>query len=305
MRTSWACRLAASALVLAVVDAASRAQTNVQAHIPGPSFSCPKPRDALAQLVCDTPALARFDLWFAETYQALRQQLDTPQQQTALRQEAVDFDRGVREACGVPPPQPASGPPPPLVPPWASGCVLQAYQRQQTLWSMRLTGIAAEEAAMPIEARAQLQSALQQMDLLTTTDPLTGVFGPLTRAAISQWQASSGRPVTGLLGNTDARDLPRAASDLLIAKQIQIQQQMERRLAEQTAERRRTLIAKYGDHADAILAGIAQIGMLPEEVIAAKGDPRDKLTIPPGYEIWVYDNTRVSFTDGKVTHVGQ
>ena len=104
---------------------------------------------------------------------------------------------------------------------------------------MRLTGIAAEEAAMSIEARAQLQSALQQMDLLTTTDPLTGVFGPLTRAAISQWQASTGRPVTGLLGDTDARDLPRAASALLIAKQIQIQQQMERRLAEQTAERRR------------------------------------------------------------------
>jgi len=306
MRMSWARQFAVTALVVMVDQVASRAQVNSETRIAGPSFSCPKPRDPLAQLVCDTPALSRFDLWFAETYQALRQQLGNQQQQMALRQEAIDFDRGVREICGIPMPQPVLGPPLPPVMPWAKDCVLQAYQRQQLSWKSRLTGVAAEEVAMSIEYRAQRQYALQELGLLTTTDPLTGVFGPLTRAAISQWQASSGRPETGLLGDTDAWDLPRAASDFLIAKQNQRQQEEDRRLAEQRAERRRVLVAKYGGHADAILAGVAQIGMEAEEVIAAKGDPQERLTIPPSFEIWVYyNNTRVAFTDGKVSHVGQ
>ena len=78
----------------------------------------------------------------------------------------------------------------------------------------------------------------------------------------------------------------------------------QRASAVQRQTRRQDLVAKYGDRAEAIIAGNAQIGMTQEEVLEAKGAPTRKSPIPPDYEVWVYDNYRVAFTDGKVTHAG-
>ena len=192
----------------------TEAQSQLQRQLTGPSFNCPIPRDPLAQLICDTPELSRFDLLFTQTYQALRQQLAEPVLQQSLRQESLDFGRAVRSACGIAFAQSANSksPIPPPAPPGAGSCVFQAYQRQRAIWHGRLFGAAAEEAARPLEQQIKLQTALQNMKLLSTTDALVGVFGPLTRAAITAWQLSTGRQGTGLLGNTDARDLLQAAS---------------------------------------------------------------------------------------------
>src|SRR4051812_14094697 len=72
------------------------AQLSSQSQTTGPSFPCPAPRDPLAQLICDTPALSRLDLAFVQTYQALRQQAADPIAQQAVRQEAVDLGVSVR-----------------------------------------------------------------------------------------------------------------------------------------------------------------------------------------------------------------
>jgi hypothetical protein len=286
------------------------AQSQLQHQIAGPSFTCPTPRDPLAQLICDTPALSRFDLIFVQAYQALRQQLADPVLQQSLRQESLDFGRAVRLSCGIALSQSENSklPPPPPAPSGADNCVFQAYQQQRAIWSSRLTGPAAEEAARPIEQQIMLQSALQRLRYLSTTDSFDGVFGTLTRAAIIAWQSSNGRQAIGLLGNTDAQDLMQAASDYVDNKEDQrkaMSLEDQRAAAVQRETRRQDLIAKYGDHAEAIIAGKAQIGMTQEEVLEAKGNPARKSPLPPNYEVWVYDHYRVAFTDGKVTHAGQ
>ena len=60
---------------------------------------------------------------------------------------------------------------------------------------------------MSIEQQIELQSALQQLGLLTQSDSINEVFGTATRAAISTWQNLEGRAATGLLGNSDAQAL--------------------------------------------------------------------------------------------------
>src|SRR5271166_5718155 len=106
----------------------AHAQNQFQPQVTGPSFPCPAPRDPLAQLICDTPALARIDLAFVQTYQALRQQLSEPVPQQALRQESVDFGLAVRSTCGIALAQSANSkaPLPPPAPPGAGSCVMPA-----------------------------------------------------------------------------------------------------------------------------------------------------------------------------------
>jgi hypothetical protein len=70
--------------------------------------------------------------------------------------------------------------------------------------------------------------------------------------------------------------------------------------------RRAELIEKYGEQtADAIVAGKVIKDMPGEAVIAVRGPPPRKETIPPAYELWIYGTDRIALTNGKVTFVGQ
>ena len=160
----------------------------------GPSFACPVPRDPLAQLICDNPALARYDLLFVQTYMALRQQLGDPGLQVGLRQEAIEFNRAVRISCGIATAQSPNSrlPFPPPAPSGAADCVRNGYQRQRYAWRYRLYGDGAEEADRTFDEQVQLQVALLRLNFLVSSEPPDGVFGTTTRTAIIAWQSAEG-----------------------------------------------------------------------------------------------------------------
>lgn len=176
----------------------------------GPSFPCPTPRDPLGELICDSPVLSRVDLSFVQAYQALRQQLP-PEEQRTLRAESVDFGLAVRTNCGIGPAVAPSAPPPPPPPVSSLSCVQEAYNHQRQLWTARLSGPAAQEAARSLEQQIHLQRDLQQIGLLPVNDAIDGVYGTDTRNAIVAFQQTMGLPVTGLLGDSDADVLEQQA----------------------------------------------------------------------------------------------
>jgi hypothetical protein len=298
-RAQTASRIAvglAGACVMAVPVAA---QPPPQTQTTGPSFPCPAPRDPLAQLICDTPALSRLDLVFVQTYQTLRQQATEPAAQQAVRQEAVDFGLAVRSSCGIALSQSANSkaPPPPSAPPGADGCVSQAYQRQRAIWQSRLSAAAAEEAMRPIDQQIMLQGSLQQLGFLSPSDSTDGVFGTATRAAITAWQTSTGRQATGLLGNSDAQALLQPAPSPATQRIEQPSGSPKEKPSDVGTVRQARLDelrTRFGRHAEAIIAGDILMGMTTAEVTEAKGTPLRKDSFPPNYELLVYDSIRVA-----------
>ncbi|MFL5282547.1 MAG: peptidoglycan-binding protein [Rhodopila sp.] len=303
-------RAVASLLALLVSAPLAHSQTPSQVSTTGPSFPCPVPRDPLAQLICNSPALSKLDLGFVQTYQALRQQLAESPLQPALRQESLNFGLAVRSSCGIAMAQAANArvPLPPPAPPGAEACVLQEYERQRALWRDRLSRPAAEEAARPIEQQIMIQAALQRLSFLSSADTADGIFGTATRAAIVAWQLSAGRPATGLMGDSDAQTLLQGGSTATAAIPVRPSAPpAEDPVA--TAPQRDTAQAelkkRFGPHADAISAGNVLLGMTEDEVYAAKGVPRRKDVFPPHHGLWVYDTCRVAYTDGRGSHVGR
>jgi peptidoglycan hydrolase-like protein with peptidoglycan-binding domain len=196
-------------LLAAAASARSHAQTEAPFAInplTGPSFPCPKAEDPLAQLFCTSPQLALLDMQFVKTYDALHQQVG-PAGDEALRQEDIQLELAIRQRCGIALPQGNSPTPPAPAPPGADQCVLAAYQQQIAIWKSRLTGAAAEEANRSIPGQIALQARLQALGYLPPQAQLDSVFGSGTRAAIIQWQTSTGRQPTGLLGEADATAL--------------------------------------------------------------------------------------------------
>jgi peptidoglycan hydrolase-like protein with peptidoglycan-binding domain len=172
----------------------------------GPSFDCAAARQPLAQMLCASSDLARTDLLFSQAYWALFQQVGEAGKKD-LKQEDIRFIDAVQQQCGVP----HSGPiPPEGAPAWT--CVRAAYEKQRVLWLSRLTPPASEEANRPIERHIALQRALQKLGFLPAGQAADGVYGPATRAALSQWQRMHFRPETGLLGDADATVLEEIAA---------------------------------------------------------------------------------------------
>ncbi len=87
------------------------------------------------------------------------------------------------------------------------------------------------------------------------------------------------------------------------AREREAKQAAEAAAQERKDARRRELAEKYGDNADAILAGQIRQGMTKQEVFEARGAPRGRDVVPPMDELWRYNSGRVVFTDGKVTYL--
>jgi uncharacterized protein len=167
----------------------------------GPSFDCHKAQQPLAQMLCADPDLSRTDLRFAQAYFALLRQVGDAGK-GELKQEELQFLETVQQQCGIP----RSGP---VVPQSEASrnCVKTAYEKQRSVWVSRLTSLSLEEADRPIERHIALQRSLQQLGFLPADAIIDGVYGTGTREAISQWQRSHNRSVTGALGDDDAQAL--------------------------------------------------------------------------------------------------
>ncbi|MGH7099570.1 MAG: retroviral-like aspartic protease family protein [Stellaceae bacterium] len=166
----------------------------------GPSFDCSKVTRPLPLLICADPGLSRRDLRFNQAYWALYQQAG-PAGRAELQQDDRAFIAGISERCGLPP----SGALTPEA--WqARGCIENAYEQKRQEWIARLTGAAYQEAVRPPELALALQRDLARLGFVESS-PIDGAYGPAVRAGISVWQRTRGLPVTGLLGDMDARIL--------------------------------------------------------------------------------------------------
>ena len=187
----------------------------------GPSVLCPKPDNPLAELICSTPDLSQIDLSYVQVYQELRARLD-PSAQEKLRQETVAFNPGQQYVLLL-----------------------------RDVMSRKKSAPAEEPAGLPqahvaeLQADLQrLQADLQRLGFLPPDAAIDGVFGPVTRKAIQQWQQSRGRPPTGLLAPGDreliARQVasPYAPGTPTASSPVSPSEQDERQRAAETARRR-------------------------------------------------------------------
>jgi uncharacterized protein len=192
----------------------------------GPSFDCTTTVRPLGKLICARPELAKADLRFKQAYQALQQQLGDSGQ-AELRQEAADFDKGVRLDCGVPEKEPVAGSP---------DCVKEQYDEMRSEWLSRLSGSALQEANRPLPLHVTLQQNLLDLGYLSTSVKINGVFGTETRKAIAAWQQVRGLPETGFLGDSDARSLQQHVAE---RKQQQETREAENRKSQAREEAER------------------------------------------------------------------
>ena len=91
----------------------------------------------------------------------------------------------------------------------ARACLLSEMEAQRGRWMSQLSGPALEEASRPIEQHVALQERLLQLGYLPNRAAADGEYGPLTRKAVQAWQRASGLPVTGFIGDADARGADR------------------------------------------------------------------------------------------------
>jgi len=161
----------------------------------GPSFDCTAPTVAsqpLAQIICADNELAIADLRYIIVYQALRH-ASNEEGRKALLAEANAFVQTTTGECSIP----KTGKLNRAATATELACLKGRYSAQRELLLKQARGDALEEATLaPAEAVA-IQAALKAKDLLPQGAATDGVFGPVTRAAIVQWQNSAGLPGTG------------------------------------------------------------------------------------------------------------
>jgi clan AA aspartic protease (TIGR02281 family) len=170
----------------------------------GPSYDCTKVSSPLALMICGDPNLSRLDLKFGQAYWALFQEIGS-QGQPRLKEADIAFIDQVQAQCGLSPSAQATAPVS-----QSRDCVENAYEKMRAMWIDQLSGPAREEAVRAPEQHVKLQQDLRQLGFLAP-GPVDGVYGQSTRAAILGWQSARGRPITGFLGDADARRIEQEA----------------------------------------------------------------------------------------------
>lgn len=161
----------------------------------GPSFDCTSKAattQALAQMICRNRELSYWELSYVIAYQALRE-TSSPEFRKALVDEANALVLRMNDQCGLPSNGPLTGAP--SVDQLA--CVRTLFQESRLALIGRTFGVGREEATLTPQETVALQRALQISQHLPAAAALDGVFGPVSRAAISSWQRENGLPVTG------------------------------------------------------------------------------------------------------------
>lgn len=170
---------------------------------------CARAGDPLARLICASPELRTVSLANARVFSSLRQQVGRAAER-GLVEGAAATQQALLRTCGI-----SMHGAEPAVGTEAfrdrEACVLAGLRAQHDAWLGLLSGPAREEARRPVEALAQGQMDLRRLGLLDERSVADGTYRGSTRAAILRWQAMTGRPETGLLGDADAAALHETA----------------------------------------------------------------------------------------------
>jgi hypothetical protein len=163
-----------------------------------PSFDCQMPsvqQQPLAQAICRYARLSLEDRKLVIVYQALRQQyLNQPHTRNDLANAADQFStKTVPSACGLP----DKGTLPDLTEAQVD-CISLRYSEFTASLAGRATNLAREEfSSLGVSDFYQIQEQLKRLRLLPSDADVDGVFGPMTRAAISEWEKIHQSPGNG------------------------------------------------------------------------------------------------------------
>jgi uncharacterized protein YecT (DUF1311 family)/peptidoglycan hydrolase-like protein with peptidoglycan-binding domain len=160
----------------------------------GPSFDCSRAHDGVGATICSDAGLRRLDMEFVQAYQALRHQLG--EQREALRQDAISFHQYVLEKCELPR----------TVAPGQNllagvHCVASAYAAKRSDYLSWLQGEAQQEASRDIVQHIAFQARLVAIGILPDGTQVDGVYGPVTRDALSRLQVANSLLPNGFLGD--------------------------------------------------------------------------------------------------------
>src|SRR6185295_4316953 len=157
MTTSgWWGALAAAALGVVL-------QLGRDAAAEGPSFDCATATDPIEMVICGDAELAKGDAAMAETYGALRQNLDAEGRETLLREQRLWLQARF-DGCAVP----AEGEVPAVVRPAMTACLVKLYAARTEALRAQL---AAGRAAATAEASGP---GAPPVRLVQTVFPATG-----------------------------------------------------------------------------------------------------------------------------------
>ena len=156
----------------------------------GPSFDCGTKavsEQPLAQMICASRELAYRELSYVIAYQALKE-ASSPDQRKTMVAEANALVVAMNDRCNLPTTGALRRSPTEQ----EVGCIGALFQQDRAALVERTTGVARDEAVLePVDTFA-IQKALQAQSYLSRSDTVDGVFGPVTRKAISAWQRDNG-----------------------------------------------------------------------------------------------------------------
>jgi S1-C subfamily serine protease len=161
----------------------------------GPSFDCGTKAvvtQPLAQMICANKELAYWELSYVIAYQALKETA-TANERKNMVSEANDLVIRLNEQCSIPKTGAIQrGPADQEI-----NCIKSLFQEERRRLLERATGAVREEAQLGPNDTIAIQKALQEQSYLSSGDVIDGVFGPVTRTALSSWQRDHGFRDTG------------------------------------------------------------------------------------------------------------
>ncbi|MFJ7436972.1 hypothetical protein ACIQW5_04860 [Methylorubrum thiocyanatum] len=176
----------------------------------GPSFDCERANTPLPILICEDAGLRRVDLEMARPFYALRHL--KPDAGTDLRAESNDLVKRTIESCRIP----ETGKVTASLRGRAVPCIAASYQRQKEAWAARVVRegpvAARQELGRPIEEHVRLQEAMRSAGYLPADSIADGVYGGVTRKAITVFSDAQGLGSDGFLSNALADRLGREAA---------------------------------------------------------------------------------------------
>jgi peptidoglycan hydrolase-like protein with peptidoglycan-binding domain len=161
----------------------------------GPSYDCgakPVSTQPLAQMICRVRELAYTELTYVIAYQALRE-ISAPAERKAMVDDANALVVAINDGCNLP----TTGVLQSLPDTSTVQCIRGYFERQRAILIGRTFALAREEATLAPQETVAIQRLLQSKSYLPLTAEIDGVFGPVTRQAISAWQKDNGLPETG------------------------------------------------------------------------------------------------------------